>query len=157
MCLRILWNACVKEFHSTNRQAHMKKSKVVKLVLLGGAFFGCSDDTQNVADGERRVYKSKNECVQEWSDSTLCESTDGDATYSGHGSHMGPYYSPGMGYYWMHGNRFSLPSRFLPSGAASGFVSRGNSVRSTTSSHTSTTSSRGGFGSSSAAHSSASS
>ncbi len=134
----------------------MKKSKVVKLVLLGSAVFGCSDDSQTVADGERRVYKSKNECVEEWSDSSLCESTEGDSNYSRHGSHMGPYYSPGMGYYWMHGNRFSLPSRFSQSGATSGFVSRGNPVRSATSSHTSTASSRGGFGSTAASHSASS-
>lgn len=131
---------------------HMKKSRVVKLVILGTAVFSCSEE---VPDGERRVYKNKSACVEEWSDSSLCEDTAGDAEHSRYGSHMGPYYSPGMGYYWMHGNRFSLPSRFSSGSASSGFVSRGSSVRSTTSAHTST--SRGGFGSSSASHSGVSS
>ncbi len=117
-----------------------KRSAHITLVLLGAAALsGCDDQSKR-----RDVYASRQDCVHDWGDEKKCEPAPDSAaptgrSHSGGGFFWGPLYS---------GNSYR-------SGSGSGSSALG-SARSGSRAVGSSSISRGGFGSSSSAHSSGS-
>jgi uncharacterized protein YgiB involved in biofilm formation len=112
-----------------------KRSAQITLVLLGVAALAACDD-QN----ERRdLYASKQDCVKDWGDETKCVSAPDSANTTGR-SHTGGGFFWGPSYF---GNSYHSAGSSALSSARSGSHAIGSSSVS-----------RGGFGSSSSAHSS---
>lgn len=119
-----------------------KRSAQITLVLLGAAALSACDN-----QSERRdLYASKQDCVQDWGEETKCEpAPDGAATIGR--SHTGG------AYFW--GPRYSSNS-YRPSGTSSSAGALSPARSGSRAIGSSGSVSRGGFGSSSSAHSSGS-
>lgn len=123
--------------------APLKRSAAISLVLLGVASCEAPNPPEEPTIA-RDTYATREDCLKDWSDGE-CESVPGTAYASGSTYFYGPFRFGGYGYRpSVHASGFVLapPSSSF---AASAARASGGSI------------SRGGFGSSAAAHGSASS
>lgn len=65
-----------------------RRSATVSLVLIGllAATSGCGQDEQ------RHVYRTKQECMEDWNDEKECEEIPSSSPYRSHGVYFGPRY-----------------------------------------------------------------
>ena len=132
-----------------------KRSAAITLVLAGGATLGgCGSPVE-----QRDAYSSLNDCVKDWSDTSLCEPVK-DGRYSTSYMYGPPYYAT-SGWSFFGRNRVTsspnaMEATRLPSGsvATSSLSARATSMG--VSDGGSSGISRGGFGSSAHASSSSS-
>ncbi len=132
-----------------------KRSAAITLVLAGGATLGgCGSPVE-----QRDAYASVNDCVKDWSDSSLCEPVK-DGRYSSSYLYGPPYYANSGWSFFGRNRTVSSPNAMeatrLQSGtvASSSFSARAS--RMGISGGGSSSISRGGFGSSGHASSSGS-
>lgn len=117
----------------------------ITLVLIGSATLSSCGDGEEI--GQRDLYRTQAECLQDWGkDPASCEPVRS-------GKHSGHYYGP---YYRSASSRLEAPGTVTPPRAASRAVGTAHVARSGSVSSNSSSISRGGFGSSSATHSSSS-
>ena len=136
-CCRHLTSLEVRSFMLKRTR---KRSAQVTLVLLGAAAISaCGDQSEH-----RDLYASKQDCVQDWGTETKCEPAPDGAASSGGRTHTGG------GYFW--GPRYS--SNSYRSGNSGSSIGSQGPARSGSRAIGSNSVSRGGFGSSSSAHSS---
>jgi uncharacterized protein YgiB involved in biofilm formation len=127
----------------------MKRSRKITLTLIASISIAACGGTDEQAT-KREIYKSKEECKEDWGGEENCEET---VTTGGHRSYHGPhyFYSSGRPYYFPRGSETPMPA-----GSHMNFsgVSEGMSSAKSSGHVASTHITRGGFGGSSSSHSS---
>ncbi len=137
------------------RERVRKRSAAITLVLAGGATLGgCGSPVE-----QRDAYASLNDCVKDWSDTSLCEPVK-DGRYSSSYLYGPPYYSSSGWSFFGRNRTVSSPNameatRLQPGSVASSSFSA-RATRMGISGGGSSSISRGGFGSSAHASSSGS-
>ena len=122
-----------------------KRSAAITLVLAGGATLaGCGSPVE-----QRDAYASVNDCVKDWSDSSLCEPVK-DGRYSTSYLYGPPYYASSGWSFFGRNRTVSSPNameatRLQPGSVASSPMAA-RAVRMGISSGGSSSISRGGFG-----------
>ena len=130
-----------------------KRSAAITLVLAGGATLsGCGSPVE-----QRDAYANVNDCVKDWSDSSLCEPVK-DGRYSTSYMYGPPYYASSGWSFFGRNRTVSSPNameatRLQPGSVASSPVAA-RATRMGVSGGGSSSISRGGFGSSGHASSS---
>ena len=130
-----------------------KRSAAITLVLAGGATLsGCGSPVE-----QRDAYANVNDCVKDWSDSSLCEPVK-DGRYSTSYMYGPPYYASSGWSFFGRNRTLSSPNameatRLQPGSVASSPVAA-RAMRMGVSGGGSSSISRGGFGSSGHASSS---
>ncbi len=130
-----------------------KRSAAITLVLTGGASLaGCGSPVE-----QRDAYANVNDCVKDWSDSSLCEPVK-DGRYSTSYMYGPPYYASSGWSFFGRNRTVSSPNameatRLQPGSVASSPVAA-RATRMGVSGGGSSSISRGGFGSSGHASSS---
>ena len=130
------------------RSRARKRSAAITLVLAGGASLGgCGSPVE-----QRDAYASLNDCVKDWSDSSLCEPVK-DGRYSTSYLYGPPYYANSGWSFFGRNRTVSSPNAMeatrLPSGSVAGSSFSARAARMGVSGGGSGSVSRGGFGSSS--------
>jgi hypothetical protein len=132
-----------------------KRSAAITLVLAGSASLGgCGSPVE-----QRDAYASRQDCVRDWSDTSLCEPAK-DGRYAS-SYHYGPPYYAASGWSFFGRDRISpspnaMEATRLPPGSVAASPLAARATRMGMSGGGSAGISRGGFGSSSHASSSSS-